>query len=397
MPPTPAPESIDAAASVQLSPEKLQAELEQALRSGVLRPKREELPVTLATFFRQVSLQELTIFTRQLATLVGSGLPLQKALASLGRSTREPLFRNQLEGVAERLANGKSFSEALKKYPQTFDTLYVSLVEAAEVSGTLDEILMRLTHHLEASLRLRQQVRTAVVYPTAIVMIAMVVMALMLFKVVPSFDRMFSSAGAALPPETMLVLAFSDMLQAQLGWLLLGGVSSILLVILVYATPYGRDYIDEKLLRLPLVGELLMKIELARFSRTLATLIGSGVSILVGLDICVKTASNQMIEAALRQVRFGIRQGYGLGESLRAARRFPETVPQMVTVGENTGQLDTMLARIADYYDQEVESAVAAMVALLEPALMVFIGVVVGGLLIAMYMPVFTMTTLTGG
>ncbi|MFM7202801.1 MAG: type II secretion system F family protein [Myxococcota bacterium] len=397
MPSTSSDEVLLTPAKQERSPEKLQAELAQAMHSGVLRGRRAEVPVTLTTVWRRVALNDVTVFTRQLATLVGSGLPLQRALKSLGQGIRDPLFRSQVEGVAELLAGGKSFSESLRKYPQTFDTLYVSLIEAAEISGTLDEILMRLSLHLEASVRLRQQVRTAVVYPLAIVLIALVVMGLMLFKVVPSFDRMFASAGAALPPETLLVVALSDMLQQQFGWIILGSISAFALVVLSYLTPVGRDWIDERLLRLPGVGELIVQIELARFSRTLATLIGGGVSILVGLDICVKTSSNRMVEAALRQVRFGVSQGYGLGESLRATRRFPETLPQMVSVGENTGQLDSMLGRIADYYDQEVEGAVGAMVALLEPALMIFIGVVVGGLLIAMYMPIFTMTTLTGG
>lgn len=343
-----------------------------------------------------VSLQDLIIFTRQLATMINSGMPLHQCMQALTKQTKNPLLHSQLEVVQKLLENGTSFSAALRRFPKTFSTLYTSLIEASEVAGNMDLTLSRLAAYLESVAVLRRQIRAAIVYPLTVSVVALVVVALMVFKVVPTFERMFASSSASLPLETQVVIQISNFAQDNILAILLAIAALVGAVGTWYLTPRGRFQLDRVLLRLPMVGDLVMKVAMARFCRTLATLLVSGVSILEALDVCTRIAGNRVVEAALQATRAGIVGGRTLAESLRVTGVFPPVVYHMLGVGESTGDLDGMLAKIADYYDEEVDLAVGGLVALLEPTFMVFLGVVIGGLLIAMYMPVFTMSTAVG-
>jgi len=343
-----------------------------------------------------VSLRDLIIFTRQLATMLSSGLPLHRSLEALMRQTSNPLFQTQLELVSKLLAGGTNFSSALRRFPRTFSPLYVSLIDAAERSGSMDTTLLRLAEYLEKSAQLRKQLRTAITYPVTVGIVAIVVIALMLFKVVPTFERMFASAGTSLPPETQAVLDFSRYLQTNILFLLVGIGMVVGGLSHWYRSPQGRRTLDRYLLRLPWVGDLIIKVAMARFCRTLSTLTSAGIPILDAMDSCMKLTANQLIEQGIRNARASIVSGNTLADGMKQSSVFPPVMYTMLGVGESSGELETMLVKVAEYYDDEVEASVSRMVAMIEPALMLFLGVIVGGLLIAMYLPVFTMSSMVG-
>ncbi|ACY17316.1 type II secretion system F family protein [Haliangium ochraceum] len=337
-----------------------------------------------------VSSRDLLIFTRQLATMIDAGLPLVQCLDILAGQAENKAFAKVLFSVKSGLESGASFSESLRKHPKVFDQLYINLVAAGEVGGILDTILLRLTAYIEKAVKLKRQVKGALTYPIGILVIALGVVAVMLGKVIPSFQEMYSSfEGAALPEPTQVVIGISESFR-DLWFVWLGGVLAIAATVSwMNSSDRGRVLRDHMLLKIPLIGSMMRKIVVARFTRTLGTLLTSGVAILDALDICSRTAGNRVVQAAIEKVRQAVSEGKDLAAPLGASKVFPSMVVEMISVGEQTGTMDQMLQKIADFYEEEVDVAVAAMTKAIEPLLMGFLGVVVGGLLIAMYLPVF--------
>ncbi len=347
---------------------------------------------------KKVGGKELAIFTRQFATMIDAGLPLVQCLDILGLQQENPTFKKVILKIKEDVESGSTFADALSKHPKVFDSLFVNLVAAGEVGGMLDTILSRLADYIEKSMKLAKKIKGAMVYPSTILAVAVVVTVVLLVYVIPIFAKMFADFGQALPGPTAVRPRSSATSRANISWS--SSSSSSLLVAAFkwyYTQETGRRNVDRLLLRLPVVGSLLQRIAVARFSRTLGTMVSSGVPILESMDIVAKTAGNKIIEEAIVKARVSISEGKTIAEPLADSKVFPPMVTQMVAVGEATGALDAMLTKIADFYDDEVDSAVEAMTALLEPMLMVFLGVVIGGLVIAMYLPVFKLAGAVGG
>ena len=362
-----------------------------------VKHKPRELGFKLRGRSGKVSRRELAIFTRQFATMIDAGLPLVQCLDILGMQQENQAFKQVILKVKEDVESGSTFADALEKHPRVFDELFVNLVAAGEVGGILDTILSRLAAYIEKAMKLAKQVKSAMVYPATILAVALIVTTVLLLYVIPIFGEMFQDFGAALPAPTLIVLAISAFTRK---YFLLGLVLIVLLVLGIrwyYRQEGGRRRIDRLLLRLPIFGDLLRKIAVARFSRTLGTMVSSGVPILEGMDIVAKSAGNKIIEEAIIKARASISEGKTISEPLSESKVFPVMVTQMVSVGEATGALDTMLNKIADFYDDEVDSAVGALTSLLEPMLMIFLGVVIGGLVIAMYLPIFKLAGVVGG
>ncbi|MFZ5478338.1 MAG: type II secretion system F family protein [Myxococcota bacterium] len=338
-----------------------------------------------------ISIRDLVIFTRQFATMIDSGLPLVQCLDIQASQAENPTMRDQLKVIKEKVESGSTFADALKTYPDTFDDLYVNLIAAGEVGGMLDGIMNRLAAYLEKNQKLIRQVKGAMTYPVIVIAVAVIVVALLLLKVVPQFEDMFSDFGAALPAPTMFVIALSKWLQANFLYCVVGIVVGMWSIRRFYKTQRGKLIIDRLLLQVPVFGDLIKKVAVARFTRTLGTMISSGVPILEALGICGRTAGNKIIENAIGRVATSISEGRTIAEPLMESKVFPQMVCQMISVGEATGALDTMLNKIADFYDEEVDQAVEALTSMMEPLIMAFLGVVIGGLVIAMYMPIFEM------
>lgn len=353
-----------------------------------------ELSIPMPAFLKpSVTTKDVVIFTRQFATMIDSGLPLVQALDILATQSENATLRDQLRNVKERVESGSTFAEALKQYPNTYDDLFVNLVAAGEVGGMLDTILNRLAAYLEKNQKLVRQVKGAMTYPIIVIVVAIVVVAILLLKVVPTFEEMFADFGAALPAPTQFVLAISKWLQNNGVFVFVGLGIFIWGVQRFYKTPPGKLMIDSLLLKLPVFGDLLTKVAVARFCRTLGTMISSGVPILEALGICSRTAGNKVLENAINKVTTSISEGRTIAEPLTESKVFPQMVCQMIAVGEATGALDTMLGKIADFYDEEVDTAVESLTSMMEPMIMAFLGIVVGGLVIAMYMPMFEMAS----
>lgn len=337
-----------------------------------------------------VSHQDLLIFTRQLATMIDAGLPLVQCLDILGSQSDNKNFAKVLMGVKGHVETGATFSESLRKYPKVFDELYVNLIAAGEVGGILDTILTRLCEYIEKNVKLKRQVKSAMVYPVSILIIAMGVLAVMLGKVIPVFEEMYEEfKGATLPEPTQVVIAISNSFTSN-GYIYFGSVAAFIIFMSVTLNnPKGRKVFDAVILKVPVIGPVMRKITVARFTRTLGTLLASGVPILDSLEICAKTSGNKTVEAAIFHAREKISEGKDLASPLMETGVFPSMVVQMIGVGEQTGAMDQMLQKIADFYEEEVDIAVTAMTSLMEPIMMVFLGGLVGGLIVAMYLPVF--------
>ena len=338
---------------------------------------------------RKVAAKSLAVFTRQFSVMIDAGLPIVQCLEILGTQEEDRHFAAAILRVRGDVENGASLADAMRKHPKTFDPLFTNMVAAGEAGGILDTILKRLSTYIEKSVKLTGQVRSAMVYPVAVIVIAGLVVALILWKVIPTFATLFAGLGAELPLPTRVVIWLSDALVAYFP---------VIIVVLAvggwatrrwYATSGGQHTIDRWLLRLPILGNILRKIAVARFCRTLATLISSGVPILDGLDITARTSGNVIIEDAIMDTRRSIERGDTVAGPLRETGVFPPMVVQMIGVGEATGALDTMLSKIADFYEDEVDTAVAGLLTLLEPVMIAFLGVIVGGIVIAMYLPIF--------
>jgi len=348
------------------------------------------------SFKTSVSDKDIVVFTRQFATMIDAGLPLIQCLDILAKQTENKTFASAINEIRQDVEAGSTYADALRKHPKIFNDLYVNMVAAGELGGILDTILNRLSKYIEKSIKLKRQIKSAMAYPSTIVAVAVVVIVVLLVWVIPIFAKMFTDFGGVLPAPTRMVIGASDFMQHNI-LIIIGAVGLIIFGLSrYYKTSNGRRTVDRLALRLPIFGLLVRKIAVAKFTRTLGTLISSGVPILDGLDIVAKTAGNKVVEEALVATRQSISEGKTLAEPLEQTQVFPPMVVQMIAVGETTGALDAMLSKIADFYDEEVDSTVSTLTSLLEPMLMIFLGVVIGFIVIAMYLPIFKLAGTIG-
>ena len=339
-----------------------------------------------------VNAKELAIFTRQFSVMIDAGLPLVQCLEILASQQENKFFQKVLTNTRGQVEGGATLSAAMRSSPKVFDPLYVNMVEAGETGGILDTILQRLSSYIEKNVKLQRAVKSALVYPVGVLSVAGGVITLLLWKVVPIFATLFAGLGVDLPLPTKIVIALSNFVGSIFGLLILIAFGAAIFGLKVwYGTPQGRFVLDTIVLKLPVLGILMRKIAVARFTRTLGTLISSGVPILEGLDITAKTAGNAVVERALQQVRKSLEEGKSLTEPLKESEVFPGMVTQMIAVGEQTGAMDAMLQKIADFYEEEVDAAVKDLLTALEPIMIVFLGGVVGGVVISMYLPLFSL------
>jgi type IV pilus assembly protein PilC len=345
--------------------------------------------ITIPGFGDNVKTRDLVIFTRQFATMIDAGLPIVQCLDILqAQATVKPL-RKAIQQIKDDVEAGSSFNEALRKHPKLFDELYINMVAAGEVGGILDNIMNRLAVYMEKAARLKSKIKGAMIYPASIVFVAVVVTAILLIYVIPVFAELFSSFGQALPAPTQFVIKLSNFTVRYFPLIATAAVIAIASIFWLRRTEQGRLAIDGLLLRLPVFGDLFRKSAVARFTRTLGTLVSSGVPILDALAITARTAGNRVVEKAVLATRLSISEGKTIAEPLTASKVFPPMVCQMIAVGETTGALDAMLGKIAEFYEEEVDNAIANLTALMEPIVIVFLGIVIGGLVISMYLPIF--------
>lgn len=361
----------------------------QQVMATSVKPKASDVQIRIPGFGGKVSERDLAVVTRQLATMIDAGLPLVQCLEILASQQENKLLKKVLHDIRQDVEGGATFSAALKRHPKIFGALYTNMVEAGEAGGILDTILNRLAAYIEKAMILKRRVKTAMFYPATIISVAVVVVIFLLLYVIPTFQQMFAGFGATLPLPTLFVLALSNFVRAYILFIIVGIVGMVVGIRVFNGTEGGKRTIDRILLRLPVFGPLIRKVAVAKFSRTLGTLVSSGVSILEGLDITARTAGNKIVEEAVFRARTVIAQGKTIAEPLEASGVFPRMVTQMIGVGEQTGALDRMLNKIADFYDEEVDVAVAGLTSLLEPLLVIFLGVIIGGVVIAMYLPIF--------
>jgi type IV pilus assembly protein PilC len=371
------------------------AELQSLLRRQQITPTKmseKGKEFNMPTFGGSVSAKELAVFTRQFSVMIDAGLPLVQCLEILASQQENKLFQKVLTGTRAAVESGSNLSAAMKQYPKVFDPLYSNMVEAGETGGILDTILQRLSTYIEKNVKLKAAVKSALIYPIGVISIAGGVITLLLWKVVPIFATLFAGLGVDLPLPTKIVIGLSNFVGSYFGLLIVVAiVAGVFGLKIWYGTPQGRFIIDSVVLKLPVLGMLMRKIAVARFTRTLGTLISSGVPILEGLDITARTSGNAVVERALFQVRKSLEEGKSLTEPLKESAVFPGMVTQMISVGEQTGAMDAMLQKIADFYEDEVDAAVKDLLTALEPVMIVFLGLVVGGVVISMYMPLFSL------
>ncbi|NOS82459.1 MAG: type II secretion system F family protein [Nitrospira sp.] len=351
------------------------------------------------SFGSGLSEKDLVVFTRQFGTMINAGLPLVQCLEILSTQSENKVLRETIGEVKTQVEAGSTFSDALRRHPKVFDDLYVNLVHAGEVGGLLDTILTRLAVYIEKAMKLKGQIKSAMIYPASIMGVAVIVITVLMIFVIPIFAKMFmdlSGGKVGLPGPTQLVIDISNFIR-DYWYIIFGGIAGIVIGIKkYYATIQGRRVIDRILLKMPVVGDLIRKASVAKFSRTLGTLLASGVPLLDGMTICAKTSGNKVIEETLINARVSISGGKTIADPLAASGVFPKMVTHMIAVGESTGALDAMLGKIADFYEDEVDQAVASLTSLLEPAMMVFLGTVIGFIVVAMYLPIFKMAAVIG-
>jgi len=362
-----------------------------------LKLKPNDIFANVAFMKPKVKKKDIVIFTRQFSTMIDAGLPLVQGLTILAEQSENPTFKGVLKGINRDVEGGSTLAEAMKKHPAVFDDLFVNLVAAGEVGGILDTILRRLAEYIEKNERLKAQIKGAMTYPIVVMAIAIIVIAVILIFVIPVFEDMFKSFGSALPLPTQIVVNMSRFMKSNFIWIILAFVAVGFLFKKYRASKGGRRTTDNLSLKLPIFGDMLKKVAVARFTRTLGTMIQSGVPILDALEIVARTSGNIILEEILFEVRGSIAEGQTIAEPLSENDIFPGMVIQMISVGEATGALDTMLEKIADFYDEEVDTAVEALTSMLEPLLMLFLGGAIGGLVIAMYLPIFSMASAMGG
>ena len=356
-----------------------------------VKAKPKDLLENVTFLQPKVTSNDIIVFARQFSTMIDAGLPILQCLEILQSQQENKTFKTIIKDIKDTVESGSTFADALKKHPKQFDDLFVNMIAAGEAGGILDSILKRLAGYLEKSAKLKAKVKGALTYPIIVLCIALLVTIVILVFVIPVFQEMFSSLGGTLPTPTLIVIAISEFFQNNLIYIIIAGVLFGWAFKRYYHTEKGRAVVDKVLLRLPIFGILLRKVAVAKFTRTMGTMLTSGVPILNALDIVAKTSGNKTVESAIYSVRSAISEGRTMADPLSETGVFPPMVCSMIAVGESTGALDTMMVKIADFYDDEVDQAVENLTAMIEPFMMVFLGVVVGGLLIAMYLPIFTM------
>jgi type IV pilus assembly protein PilC len=355
------------------------------------------LNFSLARRKKKVKQGDVAIFTRQFAIMLDAGLPLVQCLEAIGQQHSNATFKEVLGAVRADVESGSALSDAMAKHPRVFDNLYTSMIAAGETGGILDTILQRLAIFIEKIVKLKRALRSAMIYPSIIIFIAVAVVTIIMWKVIPVFRTLFEGFGVSLPLLTRIVMAISAFVEGYIIFVAAGIAVGVFALKKYHATEGGKHAIDKFLLRLPILGDILRKIGVGRFTRTLATLQSSGVPILEGLDITSRTSGNSVLSDAIGQIRQSIEEGKTIVEPMRESGFFPPMVVQMVSVGEATGELDTMLVKVADYYEEEVDVLVGNLLTIMEPMLLVFLGVAVGGIVIAMYLPLFKLIQVLSG
>jgi type IV pilus assembly protein PilC len=379
------------------TPEQVRTSLERRkITPTRVRKKPKDIFENISFLAPKVKESDIIIFARQFSTMIDAGLPLLQCLDILYSQQENPTFKKQLKHIKESVESGETFADALKKYPKTFNELFINMISAGEAGGILDVILQRLSAYAEKMAKLKKQVKGAMTYPAITLAVAVIVVGVILVFVIPVFEKMFSDMGSALPIPTQMVVTLSNFVVGHIIWIILGVIGAVFLFRQTYKSKKGRIFLDDLFLRLPVIGILIRKVAVAKFTRTTATMISSGVSILEALDIVGKTAGNKIIEFAISDVKVGISEGRSMADPLLESGVFPSMVCSMIAVGESTGALDVMMTKIADFYDDEVDQAVKNLTDMIEPFMLVFLGVVVGGLVIAMYLPIFSMAAAVG-
>ena len=353
----------------------------------------------LLPFGKKVKSMDVTLFSRQLATLISSGVPLVQGLSILEEQIESPQFKKVIKSLRTDIESGISISEAMKKHPDVFSELYIGMVHAGEIGGILDQVLDRLASYLEASEELKSKIKGAMTYPILVSLVAVGAATIMLTVVVPRFAAMFADMGAKLPTPTLILIKVSNFIKKYILFFVAGAVAFYVIFRKIYkSVPSVRLKVDTQLLSLPVIGDVIKKTAIAKFTRTLGTLVKSGVPILQAMETVAKTAGNKLIEKSILEAKDSVREGERIAEPLKKKLDvFPPMVVQMISVGEETGQLDTMLIKIADFYDREVSNAVEALTGMIEPLIIVFLGLVVGGMVVAMYLPMFEISSAIGG
>ncbi len=371
--------------------------LRQKLTPVKIKKKPKDLFENVAFMQPKVKEADIIIFSRQFSTMIDAGLPIIQCLDILHNQQENPTFKKTIKEIKESVEKGETFAEALGRYPDQFDSLYVNMIAAGEAGGILDLILQRLSAYMEKAAKLKSQVKGAMTYPAITLAVAVLVVAVILVFVIPVFQEMFSGMGQALPAPTLMVIAMSDFVKTKIIYMIVGFFLFGFAYRKFYATEKGQTLVDRTVLQLPIFGILLRKVAVAKFTRTMGTMLSSGVSILDALDIVAKTAGNKTVENSIYDVRAGIEEGRTMSDPLSETGVFPSMVCSMIAVGESTGALDTMLEKIADFYDGEVDQAVENLTAAIEPIMMVFMGIVIGGLVVSMYLPIFKLAGAVAG
>ena len=390
----------------QIQKGQLEAVSDEAVRAHLnrlrivptkVKQKPKDLFENVAFLQPKVKEKDIIIFARQFSTMIDAGLPIIQCMDILQSQQENATFKKMLKDIKDQVESGSTLADALKRYPKHFDSLFTNMISAGEAGGILDVILKRLAAYMEKAARLKRRVKGAMVYPAITISVAVIVVAIILIFVIPVFQDMFADFGSKLPGPTLVVIAMSEFVKSKIHYIIIALIIFFFAFKYYYRTEKGRLTVDATALKLPVFGMLLRKVAVAKFTRTLGTMLGSGVAILEALDIVAKTAGNRIVERAIYQVRSGISEGRTMADPLQASGVFPPMVCQMIAVGESTGALDAMLEKIADFYDEEVDQAVENLTAMIEPMMIVFLGVIVGGLIVAMYLPIFKMAGAVGG
>lgn len=370
-------------------------------REGIIVSEIKEIPLkekkTKKGKKKKITERDLVLFTRQFSTMFSAGIPIVQGLEIMAKQADNPTLGEIIYQIKTDVETGSTLADAMRKFPAVFDELYVNLVAAGEAGGILDGVLLRLATYIEKSMKLKKKVKGAMIYPAIVVSVAVIVVAVIMVFVIPIFAKIFGEMGVELPLPTRIVIEFSNFLKGIGGLILGGGIASAFIAFKKYrSTKSGRYKTDAMFLKLPIFGDLLKKVAVARFTRTLGTLIGSGVPILDALEICAKTAGNKIVEELMFNVKTEVAGGKTLSEPLMLSPIFPPMATQMINIGESTGALDAMLVKVADFYDEEVDNAVANLTTMLEPMLMVFLGTTIGFIVVALYLPIFKMGDVMG-
>jgi type IV pilus assembly protein PilC len=361
------------------------------IRPSKIKKKPKDLFENVSWLQPKVKEKDIILFARQFSTMIDAGLPIIQCLEILHTQQNNKTFKGMIKEIKDKVESGDTLAEALKRFPKHFDDLFVNMIAAGEAGGILDAILRRLAAYMEKAARLKSQVKGAMTYPIVTLIIAVIVLAVILVFVIPVFEEMFADFGGELPLPTQIVVKASEIVKSKILYIIIALIIFGIAFKKAYATEKGQDMVDDLVLKIPVFGELLRKVAVAKFTRTMGTMLASGVAILEALDIVAKTSGNRTIEKAIYDVRSGIAEGRTMADPLQESGVFPAMVCQMIGVGESTGALDAMLEKIADFYDEEVDQAVENMTALIEPFMLVFLGVTIGGLVVAMYLPIFKM------